>query len=292
MVCTEYHAAQQLRGSILRVKARLERVQKDKKVTTQVIDAAVVLAAGTALTYAVAFCYEAGYCNYFAIPLFLIVPTTSVVLGAVIGVVAAGYTLIQLMALERALLADAKLSPLFRFRLEMFALMTFSGYAAFGLAWSTLLASIYAVIVFFGQYFPSLLFGKGTLIERLNAAESERDYVAESSPLTDVARFSPLVLNCFIGTTIACVVAGAIGAANARWQKDFYVIASRPDVALVKSYGDLMIGIRYDENKKAATGEVLVFKIDHDFRQVNLSKRRIGAIAGTDRQFLVLRDER
>lgn len=274
----------------MRIRRKVGVVEQPKEAVSLMSDAALMVAAGTAMTYAVAFSFEVGYCRHFNIPYFLIVPTASVILFALFGVIGVSLSLAQLLSIERALLSVTSLPPLFRTRLESSLLFALAGLASFGFSWSAVGAAVFGLFVWCGVYIPAFFFPRrGTLSERLREVELERDHLAESSPLVGIfdylgERGSQLALF----TLVACFVASGVGAATARLQKEYHVLASRPDVALVKSYGDVMVGIKFDETKKAATGEVVLFKVDDDFAQVNLNTRRIGPLDGVKRSFLEL----
>jgi hypothetical protein len=275
----------------MRVKPR-GTVEKPKEPSSFVTDAAAMVAAATAMIYAVAFSFEVGFCQHFGIPLFLIIPTTSVILFALFGVVSVGFLLVQVMSIERAILGATSLPALFRSRLESSLLFALGGLASFGFSWSALGAAAFGFFMWCGIYIPALFFPKrGTFVERLREVEGARDYVGEASPFVGLAAaVGERGIQLFLFALLSCFIAASVGTATARTQKKFQIIAARPDLALVKSYGDLMIGIKFDESKKAATGEIVVFKMDHDFKQVNLTSRSIGPLSGVDRSFVNLQD--
>ncbi len=129
---------------------RLKTVASERVKPASVIaaDAAVTLAALTALVYATAFSFEVGYCRYFSIPISLIVPTTSVILTALIAVVLTVLTLAPLLGIVRLILREASLPPRFRFNIELTFLAALSGLGVFGFSWSALASAVFAAFMF------------------------------------------------------------------------------------------------------------------------------------------------
>jgi hypothetical protein len=248
--------------------------------TQRVVDTALVIAASTALAYAVAYSYESGYCRYFGIPTYLIVPTPSVLVAAVAGIVLATMGLSPLVAMLRLFLSKAGVPNLARTRFEYVLLMVFVGLSLTGFTWGALFVVIFPAVVILGEYVP-VLFTKGTIAERFAAIDNAPDPLLEHSPIAKLVRasgdqragqFVVVALMSYFGAL-------GLGAFNARNQSEFEVVLSRPDVALVKSYGDFLIGIKFDERTKAATGEVVVFKANDEFKELHVKSKWIGPLS-------------
>jgi hypothetical protein len=257
------------------------RSRADENAASPFGDAAILVAALTGLAYALAYAYEAGYCGYFSIPVFLIAPTLSVVIGSVLGIIFLASLVFGLVAIERAFLRHIfKWPELLLFRLELSVLFSLMALANYGLSWSTLANAAVVFFLVLGDYLPAVFMRKGSVLERLRSAEQDRDIVLESNPVTGfLASIGSKAAGFLVFAFLACITAAGIGTAEARGQERFNILEARPDVAFVKGYGDVLIGIRFDEAKKLATGEIVLFKIGDEFKQVNFREKRVGPLA-------------
>jgi hypothetical protein len=246
----------------------------------KVLDTALLIAATTALAYAVAYAYESAYCSHFGVPKYLISPTPAVLVGSVVGVFFTALNVMPLLAMFRLFLHKRGVTELARFRIEISLFFVFVIFTIGGLAWVSALLTLAFTFIFLGEY-VSVFWLKGTLNERLLAIEKVPDPIAEHNPITRLLksvndrRVSQFVLVSWL----AYIGAMAVGAFTARTQTDFDVVLSRPDVVLLKAYGDYFIGVKFDQTSKKAMGEVLVFKIADDFKELHLIKKRIGPLA-------------
>jgi hypothetical protein len=257
-----------------------------------VSDAAVAIGAATVAGYAIAYAYESGYCGYFRIPTFLITPTPSVIVSSLFAVVAGALVLAQLVAIERTILQGASLPPQFRGRLEFAGLLSLFALGPFGFTWSWVGATAFFFFIICNVYLLALLPGKGTLLERIAEIDTyPPSRIEQVDPwLTTLREVGPVVGGFLVALLMACFAAQSAGAASARMQKDFHVWSGRPDVALIRSYGDVLIGIKFEEQSKRATGEVVVLKIEEGLNQIPVTSKRIGPLRGEDRQFMDFRD--
>lgn len=251
--------------------------------TTWLRDSALLVSGFTALAYATAYCYELGYGGYFSVPAFLIEPTISIIVAAVLGLVFTALSMFHGVALLRMLL-----SPLpagFRVKVYLTVFSSVAALAIMGFTWSALAAIAFFTFVFCGVHITALVFGRGSWQQRLMTVDSTPDRLDSYHPMSTQALGS--VTPGAIGIAVLLLIfAQALGAFNARSQRDFYVIEARPDVALVRQYGDLMVGVKFNDREKQATGEVVIFKVGDEFKQVNVNARRIGPLTGKARKFL------
>lgn len=260
-----------------------EAANNAKQVHRSGIDSTVTVAAFTALAYAVAYQYESGYCSHFRIPTQLISPTASVLVAALLGLMVSAVTFAPAVGLLRHLLSNAGFTELARLRVEVAALFSLVLLATLGLTWVAALGALAVFLIGCGEYLP-VFWRKGSLRERFEAIERTPDPANDFNPVFMAMKETKdrRVFKFFILAWLSVYTAHGAGTFNARNQAEFQVITSRPDVAFVRSYDDLLIGVKFDERKKAATGEVVVFKVSDDFKELHVSPKRIGPLAKSE----------
>jgi hypothetical protein len=233
--------------------------------------------------YGVAYAYELGYARFFSIPLFLIQPTISIILAVVFALTFTALSLAQGVALLRLALASVPAG--FRAKVYLTVFMSLVALATMGFTWSALAAIIFFIFIFCGLHIVVLIFGSGTWRERLEEADSSPDRLHRFDPISSPV-LGPLAAGVIVIGMFLVLLAVALGALAARTQVEFNVVEARPDVALVRQYGDLMVGVKFNETAKRATGEVVIFKLGDEFKQLNLTVKRVGPLAGKDQKFL------
>lgn len=263
----------------MRTHRLVEATKRAKQEHISAVDSTLTVAAFTGLAYAVAYQYESGYCSHFRIPTQLISPTPSVLVAALLGLTIVALTAAPLIGMFRLTATKIGLTDLARWRVEMAILFSFVILATAGLTWTAAVAVFLLCFLIFGVYLTAF-WEKGSLHDRLKAVERTPDPADDHNPLVAAIKAAKdlRVLKFFVLAWLSVYAAQGVGAFNARNQADFQVVTSRPDVAFVRSYGDLLIGVKFDQSRKAATGEVVVFKIGDEFKELHVSSKRIGPL--------------
>lgn len=247
--------------------------------SNRLLSDALSVAVLTACAYLLAMLYEVGYFRYFAIPELFMIPTPYVLLGGLLGVI---WVLALFVPIMSVLMVVLRLVPgeELRFRLVV-GVVGCSGVALVfggGLITACAAISLGVWLVYF-------------LVERaLRSTEKGwRRVVAgftapitkEASPALDAieARFGVAPIAAFFLMYLAGLIAFVSGSAVARLQTTFHVSIDRENLAIVRSYGDYVVGFEVDPAQRRATGRYVVQKLS-DGQTVNTERRKIGPLSG------------
>lgn len=201
------------------------------------ISETMVLAAGPAAAYLLAFYYESGYCKHFNIPAALIsIEVTAVItaLAAVASTVALGAMLIlpMLPAGEPRSEIGRSMGIVFSALLPLAVLTVFGG-------WPWLLLVLSFIVL------TALEFGiawirykhKGTLEQRLEAARIGEMPERPRALHYLVARTGPWMFRGLYWLWVGTIVAHALGRNAAEAQRDFLVAEGNPTYVVLRCYG-------------------------------------------------------
>lgn len=235
-----------------------------------VITEGIVLAAISSFIYLVTFCFEAGYCYYFGIPLFLITPnlTTVFVAAAAIAVllVPAWPFLNFTTPLIRGVINPTEKQKQFRslYVINVVLIIPFIfAIAAYGLKlkYIGIGALVIAVVNlwFFGpNLWPSK--DKKTLAERFQ--ESDNVQAKDSFHFIDLflERFGRKTTLMFIFASSIVLLAFVLGNGHANRQVTFPVLKNPAGFVLLRSYPDVYITAPIDRKTKRVLNTILILK--------------------------------
>jgi hypothetical protein len=250
--------------------------------TQTLISEGLLLAAIPVIAHSIAFLYELGYCQFFGIPTFLIsISATAIFIaaGTMLSIAWPIYSIINLCSM----LVDPLSTPLIRAVTRIFIVTVplIALLFLFGLDWPELytaaLTVLFIVILEFGT--PLLAQrGKGNFSEKLRYQE-EFESQQKKSHLSNV--FSRLGVSSaivFVTLIYSLFIAYSCGRAAAKKQESFLVLKETSNVAVLRIYGDNLVGAAYDGKSKKLTGEFLLRKVG-DASSDSLTLQKIGHLS-------------
>lgn len=222
----------------------------------------VLLAGMSAYAYLLAFLYEYGYCAHFDIPTTFIAPSLSTILVAAAALAAALVPALYVLAFTTPLFKAARdpnrrpFRDVFAFSAVLFAagilLGAIYGYTLRGAVTYVVVAVLFMLFLFL----PAVLSNRHLPI---------RDRFAQHADLQDQDPFlvTNLLESWMTRKQVLLVMAGLltlglallVGDAEATRKVNFLTLKGEPDVAVVRNYGDLIIGAKFDGKSKETTGE-------------------------------------
>jgi len=229
-----------------------------------------ILAAISSFVYLVTFVYEAGFCSYFGIPIFLITPNLTTVFVAASGIAllflpAFPYLNFTAPLLRRVLNPTDRQKP-FRLLYAMNTFVILSAIlviAAYGLSWKRIIWSAIAIVllnvILFGRTFLPGKEGK-TAAERFSDHQKTQD--EDPFHLVDFAFESKgrkLAIATFFGF-ILLMIAFIFGNGNASRQKTHPVLKEHPGYVLLRSYPDVFIAASFDRRLKKIGNSIILIK--------------------------------
>lgn len=247
------------------------------------VSEAILLAAASAMSYAVAFSYRSGYGSYFGLPPLLLTPSLGVVLQAagVVGLVALSFWNIAngvWPLLPRGNSArDSALRRVFLIGLVSSALIF--QIADGRRAWA-ILTAIVGFFVFFEFVFPLIVHRNVSGYEKKLLAQVDIERNAQQHSLTSWA--SGLIgdgLFRLIAVAVLVVyLASLIGTKVAKNQTEFYIFKDRPGHVVAAMEDEVVILAGYDEKTLALTGSYQVERMS-ETRPWIFQKRFIGRLS-------------
>lgn len=235
--------------------------------TRNLLTEGILLAGVSAYVYLVTFVYEYGYCSYFLIPRSLIDPNLSTVLVAAATIGGVFVSSLKLMGLSAPLFraaADPNLAPyreFFGFN-ALFVLLGIFFATVYGLTLRGTLIFLGLVGVFELLYFaPVLLFKRDKpLRERFDAYRRQKsdqlDLPALFAEWYGVGWLRPALISLGL-----LFVAYFVGHGEASRKQQFLVSKASPDIVILRNYGDLFIGARFDRSKKLILDELILARL-------------------------------
>lgn len=218
---------------------------------SRAISEGILIAAASALSYAVAFAYEAGYAEYFGIPPLLISPNVGAVLKAA-GVV--GLALLSFWNIANGLwpFMPRGTSACDRAVRRLVIITLIAGLFIFYLldgwrAWLTL-AIISGFFGFFEFVFPLIVNRKISGYENKLLAQEAIEEEAQKHTLLEKAESVIGVggLRLLAFALLLLIMARVIGVNVAKNQEDFYALADRPNAVVLSMHENVLILGNYD----------------------------------------------
>lgn len=226
---------------------------------------ALFIAILTVGAYWLAFRYEAGYLSGFGLPPHLVeisLQTTLLValaLSGAIWIVFSVSNLILMLWPEHPAIQE----KLFRVGVMLlFPLWHLLNYGLRMQDW-IVYATYFAVIAIFELVWPLLVFrNKPTLRERFIADETAEARVRERGIAARIfVAFGPAAYYLLLLFVLGSLLAHMAGRAKAETQKEYFVFADAPDVAVVRMYHDTIIGVSFDRGTRYVQSQIIVRKI-------------------------------
>jgi len=232
---------------------------------------AIFIAALTGSGYAVAYAFEMGYADHFGYPHYVISPTPATIAYALIILFLVGSVAFQAIGVA-ALQADPLLRATLLFSLLLgamvFVLVVISPWPAVSIATASI--GLVILTLFWWRYFSLIRSRKRRAkdtgradVSAVPDGKNDRQPRAASSdqnPLTRQyrAHLAFLGFACLILTVWASQLGGQYAG---RQQGKFYMMQSRPDFAVVRMYGELVVAAKINKSTGLFTGDYLIAKV-------------------------------
>ncbi|MBP6750202.1 MAG: hypothetical protein KA144_11220 [Xanthomonadaceae bacterium] len=251
----------------------------------------VLIALVTGCVYLTAFYYEYGYCDYFGIPKYLIVPSTTTLLISAAGLGAFLFSCSQLIVFLMPLLAKADeksksgnpfgtlLFHIFFLALIGVLLFVAYGYSRAGFV-SYILLCAFLLFFNFGIHFLPF-FGKGTLNDRMKEAEKAADENPFDISKYILEKFGKGGLLVFLLSISIFPISYIVGNGEAAKQVRFLALSEKPNFVVLRAYGESFVSVQVDPKTKSIGKNYIISRFSQSlpsqFVEVNigpLTKKR------------------
>lgn len=222
----------------------------DKQTTdTRFLSETVLIAAASALSYAVAYAYRSGFASYFGLPPLLLTPTIGGILQAAAAV---GILLLTFWNLLNSIWIflprkDSAVGRHVRRLLLMLLVMVLILYSFLSFWWSWVI--IAAVLLVMGSLFFILpLITQRKIRGYENKLLAQEKDEAAGITLIDEARqrIGKKTLSFIVASFVLLYFAYAVGNKAARDQEEYFVLADMPDYVVAAMDDDMIILVGYD----------------------------------------------
>lgn len=248
---------------------------------TSIVPDGMIVAAGSAMSYAIAFAYRSGYSSHFGLPPLLLSPTLGDVLQAA-GAVGAVLLLFFYVAdaawpwLPSGTSAVRRAAR--RVLIIILALALLALLIRESAVWLAFLA-IAGLSSFFEFVFPLISQRRIAGYERKLAAQEKVETSAQQltlfgSAMNVFGRRTGLVL---AGVLFLLPMAHLVGLRSARMQEEFFVLADRPGYVVATMSDGIVILCSYNAKRAALTGTYLVEPLSES-RTWLLRRERVGRL--------------
>lgn len=240
----------------------------------------MVIALLPVVSYSIAFAFETGYYEHFDIPISLIEISVSNIVYAFLSLALS--LLIFYVVLEAINPIWCKISEKIRPRLYLYL------YFLFGIITHLIIAKgeyadikiilyILAFLIFTDFILPALDFkNKVSYVDRIvSIHKKELEYYSAMDKLAYSIGFNwfRLAMTLFV----LIFLAYSTGLGKARVKIEYQVLASKPNVALLKITPKYLILSEYDSYKKETFGEIIVKELN-SFKNLTIKKKQIGPL--------------
>jgi hypothetical protein len=215
----------------------------------KVFSEAVLVAAASALSYAVAYAYRSGFASYFELPPLLLTPTIGGILQAAASV---GILLLTFWNILNGLWiflprTDSIIGRHVRRLLLMLLIMVLVLYSFLTSWWSWVI--IATVLFFFGfGFFIFPLITQREIHGYENKLLAQEKVDAAGITLVDEARqrIGNKALSLIVASVVLLYFAHAVGNNAAKAQEDYFVVADTPDHVVAAMDDDTIVLVAYD----------------------------------------------
>ena len=258
-----------------------ERLQNKDRTISRLVSEATLLALMTALAYSIAFFYEAGFLDAFGIPYQLARIETYTILIVLLSISGSLYllfavgNLIAMLWPVNPLLQDKIIRIIFMLILPIWWVLNY-GIRREDL-WFFLL--ILGLVALFEFIWPIIMFrGKKTLLEKFEADEiAEQGHRSRTLFGRLFSVVGPFFYVIILVSYLGCRLAFEAGRAKALTSKDFFVLDNLPDVAIVRVYPDLLIGLPFEKETKTVRGDLILMKVSENV-MIRMSRINAGPL--------------
>jgi hypothetical protein len=262
--------------------ASLDAPASEKQASdTALVSEAVLIAAASALSYAVAYAYRSGFASHFDLPPLLLTPTLGGILqaAATIGLLLLGFWNILnplWMFLPGKHLA---LGRIVRRLLLILLIMLLILYGYLTSWWSWALIGTFMSFMAFGFLIFPLITQREIRGYENKLLAQEKVEAARGNTLIDEARrrIGDKALSVIIAAFVLLYFAYAVGKKAAKDQEDYFVLADTPDHVVAAMDDDMVILVAYDP-------AAMILKRAYTIRRLNservwqLEKKHIGKL--------------
>lgn len=226
---------------------------------------ALLIAALTGGAYWLTFRYEAAYIGAFGLPPHLVEVSLQTVLTVTLAVSGVIWILFWITNLVVTSWPEHPAIQEKVFRIGLMLLFPLWHLLNYGFRTQDWLVYVipFTVIVIFEIAWPFLIFrDKPTFRERIIADEIAESGVRERGIAGRIfTSFGPSAYGLLVLLVLGSLLANAAGKAKAFTQKEFYVFASDPNIAVIRMYGDTILAVRFDRVKNKLKEQVIIQKI-------------------------------
>ena len=207
---------------------------------------ALLVAAASALSYAVAYSYRSGFASYFDLPPLLLTPTLGAVLraGAAVGAVVLIFSFTALLFLPQKNTAlSSRIYTLFLL-LVFLALVNYSLFTSIR-GW----LSLVGVLCFLGFFeFVWPLITQPQVAGYKNKLLAQDNFDAAQNTFWDRIgnRYGYKGVGLVVAVLVLIFVAHSVGYSNAKEQEDFFVLADAPGYVVAAMDDDVILLVAYD----------------------------------------------
>jgi hypothetical protein len=115
-------------------------------------------------------------------------------------------------------------------------------------------------IILFEVLWPILLFKNKKSIKDRIIADENAELDSSSRALFGRLQktFGTFISSIIYVTLLGCMLASSAGRAKAYNQEEYYQIVNEPNIAVVRIYSDMIIGVSFDQKDKSVTKKILI----------------------------------
>ncbi len=226
--------------------------------------------------YLIAYVYDYGYLSYYKISPEVIKISIESFFWIFIAIF---LIIIMLFLIIQAIMNFFPYHPALRmriFKIFYFVALTIIFYKLFGLSIEFyVILGMALLFIFLLFIMPLLLYkDKKTFIDKLIADEEHPTNELHAKVLD---KLGPLHYNLLITIIILAGLAFSIGKSQAIKEKNYYVMADNPSVAVIRMYQDILISIPFKADSKTFNGRFIIQKIGGNHK-VEFIQKSIGPL--------------
>lgn len=242
---------------------------------------AVFIAILTTGAYLIAFSFEAGYLNKFNIPLYLIKINIELILFFIIILSSSLFLLLFLANFIAMIFPEHAALQEKTIRIIIMLLLPLWNLIIYGLrkqdVWLYLI--IFIIMIFLEILWPLLVYRNiKSIKDKFIADEIAEARVREKGILGRLhLAIGSLISNLIYILILGAILAHSAGGANAVTQKEYYLLGDNSNIAVLRIYSDMVIGVPIDFKNKLVENKVIIQKIG-ERDKVELVPSKVGPL--------------